>query len=74
MTAEPVFQEAWQAQAFAMATLLQQQGYVTPRERAEALGREIAAARDRGDVDDGAKRTITMTGSPRWRRRSHRRA
>ena len=54
MTAGPVFQEAWQAQAFAMATLLQEQGYVTPREWTEALGCEIAAARDRGELDDGA--------------------
>jgi len=50
----PVFQEAWQAQAFAMATLLQEEGYVTPREWTAALGREIAAARDRGEADDGA--------------------
>ncbi len=43
--AEPVFEDAWQAQAFAMATLLQQKGYVTPAEWTEALSHAIA----RGD-------------------------
>lgn len=52
--AEAVFNEAWQAQAFAMATLLQSRGYVSAREWTEALSREIAAAQERGDTDDGA--------------------
>jgi len=46
--AEPVFEEAWQAQAFAMVTALQQSGHVTPAEWAEALGAEIR----RGGDDD----------------------
>jgi len=32
MSDEPVFAEAWQAQAFAMVQALQQQGRLTPRE------------------------------------------
>ena len=50
MPDEPVFAEAWEAQAFAMATLLQQQGYVTPKEWMDALAAEIAA----GEPDDGS--------------------
>ena len=50
---EPVFREAWEAQAFAMAALLQELSYVTPKEWTEALSREIADARERGDPDDG---------------------
>lgn len=37
-----------------MATLLQERGYVSPREWMEALAGEIAAARDRGETDDGS--------------------
>lgn len=46
MTEEPVFEEAWEAQAFAMATLLQQKGLVSAQEWTEALSREIAASPD----------------------------
>jgi nitrile hydratase accessory protein len=52
MTDEPVFEEPWQAQAFAMAAMLQQQGLVTPREWMDALAGEIAAS---GEADDGAR-------------------
>ena len=55
MTPEPVFREAWEAQAFAMASLLQRRGFVTPREWTEALSHEIsAAAEERGEPDDGS--------------------
>lgn len=40
----PVFAEPWQAQAFALAVRLHEQGLFTWREWAEALGAEIAAA------------------------------
>jgi len=50
LIAEPAFQEAWEAQAFALATALQERGLVTRAEWAEALGGQIAAA---GDSDDG---------------------
>jgi nitrile hydratase accessory protein len=49
---EPVFKEAWEAQAFAMASLLQQRGLLTPREWTEALSREIVAAQERGEPED----------------------
>jgi nitrile hydratase accessory protein len=51
--ADAVFQEPWEAQAFAMATLLQDGGYVTAEEWTRALSDEIAAVRDRGETDDG---------------------
>lgn len=50
MSDEAVFHEAWEAQAFAMASLLQQRGYVTRKEWTEALSQEIAA----GAQDDGS--------------------
>lgn len=50
----PVFAEPWQAQAFAMALSLQQQGIFTWREWAETLGDEIKNARAVGDPDDGS--------------------
>ncbi|MGH6908126.1 MAG: nitrile hydratase accessory protein [Aestuariivirga sp.] len=40
---EPVFREPWEAQAFAMAVKLNEAGYFTWSEWAEALGAEIAA-------------------------------
>ena len=52
---DPVFAEAWEAQAFAMVTALQQAGHITPREWTEALSREIAAAKDQGEPDDGGQ-------------------
>lgn len=53
MTDEPVFNEAWEAQAFAIATLLQSRGYVNAGEWTEALSREIASAQEHGGTDDG---------------------
>jgi nitrile hydratase accessory protein len=40
---EPVFAEPWEAQAFAIAVALQEQGVFTATEWAEALGAELAA-------------------------------
>jgi len=49
----PVFAEPWQAQAFAMAVRLHEQGLFTWTEWAAALSREIKAARESGDPDLG---------------------
>ena len=48
----PVFAEPWQAQAFAMAVTLHEEGVFTWPEWAEFLGREIAAAGNRPDRGD----------------------
>jgi nitrile hydratase accessory protein len=49
----PVFAEPWQAQAFAMAVKLSEQGHFTWKEWAAALAAELKAAEDRGEPDDG---------------------
>jgi nitrile hydratase accessory protein len=49
----PVFREPWEAQAFALAVRLNEQGCFTWTEWASALSSEIAAARERGDPDLG---------------------
>jgi len=46
------FDEAWQAQAFALAMLLQERGLITAAEWAQRLGAEIAGA----GPEDGASR------------------
>jgi nitrile hydratase accessory protein len=51
----PVFAEPWQAQAFALAVRLSEQGYFTWREWAAALAAELKAAADRGEPDDGSR-------------------
>ena len=51
---EPVFNEPWQAQAFAMAVDLLQQGRFQWGEWSTALGEEIANARANGFADDGS--------------------
>ena len=51
----PVFPEPWQAQAFALAVKLHEAGHFTWKEWSEALGAEIAAARQRGEGDDGSR-------------------
>ena len=51
----PVFAEPWQAQAFALAVKLSEQGYFTWKEWAAALADEIKAASGRGEVDDGSR-------------------
>jgi nitrile hydratase accessory protein len=49
----PVFREPWEAQAFALAVRLQEQGLFTWDEWAQALGAEITAAQTSGDADLG---------------------
>ncbi len=51
----PVFAEPWQAQAFALAVQLSEQGHFTWKEWADALGNELAAAAARGKPDDGSQ-------------------
>jgi nitrile hydratase accessory protein len=51
----PVFKERWHAQAFAMAVSLSADGHFTWREWAAALARELKAAADRGEPDDGSR-------------------
>ena len=47
----PVFREPWEAQAFAMALALHQQGVFTWTEWAHALAMQIKAAQDAGDAE-----------------------
>ena len=49
-----MFAEPWQAQAFAMAVRLSEQGHFTWKEWAAALAAELKAAEDRGQPDDGS--------------------
>ena len=49
----PVFREPWEAQAFALAVQLHEQGLFTWDEWAQALGDEIASAQKAGDPDLG---------------------
>jgi nitrile hydratase accessory protein len=50
----PVFAEPWEAQAFALAVKLAEQGHFTWTEWAATLGDELKAAADRGEPDDGS--------------------
>lgn len=50
----PVFAEPWQAQAFALAVKLSEQGHFTWKEWAATLAEELAAAAARGEPDDGS--------------------
>jgi nitrile hydratase accessory protein len=52
---EPVFAEPWEAQAFALAVKLSEQGHFTWKEWAAALADELKAAADRGEPDDGSR-------------------
>ena len=51
----PVFAEPWQAQAFALAVELSEQGHFTWKEWARALATELTAAAERGERDDGSR-------------------
>ena len=51
----PVFRAPWEAQAFAMAVVLHERGHFTWKEWAARLAEEIAAARERGESDDGER-------------------
>lgn len=50
-----MFAEPWQAQAFALAVKLSEQGYFTWKEWSSALAEELRAAADRGEPDDGSQ-------------------
>ncbi len=49
----PVFAEPWQAQAFALTVQLHAEGAFSWSEWAQALAKELRAADDRGEPDDG---------------------
>lgn len=51
----PVFAEPWEAQAFALAVKLSEQGHFTWKEWADALAEELKAAASRGEPDDGSR-------------------
>ncbi|HEX4836057.1 MAG TPA: nitrile hydratase accessory protein [bacterium] len=51
----PVFTEPWEAQAFALAVRLSEQGHFTWKEWAAALADELRAAAVRGEADDGSR-------------------
>jgi len=51
----PVFAEPWEAQAFALAVKLSEQGHFTWKEWAAALADELKAAANRGKPDDGSR-------------------
>jgi nitrile hydratase accessory protein len=53
-TGGPVFAEPWEAQAFALAVKLSEQGHFTWKEWASTLADELKAADDRGEPDDGS--------------------
>ena len=50
-----MFAEPWEAQAFALAVKLSEQGHFTWKEWASALAEELKAAADRGEPDDGSR-------------------
>jgi nitrile hydratase accessory protein len=50
----PVFREPWEAQAFALAVKLSEQGHFTWKEWASALADELKTAADSGEPDDGS--------------------
>jgi nitrile hydratase accessory protein len=50
-----VFAEPWEAQAFALAVKLSEQGHFTWKEWTAALATEIKAAAERGEPDDGTQ-------------------
>jgi nitrile hydratase accessory protein len=51
----PVFAEPWEAQAFALAVKLSEQGHFTWKEWAAALAEELKSAANRGEPDDGSR-------------------
>ena len=50
---EPVFAQAWQARAFALALKLSERGHFTQIEWTMALARQLRNVADRGEPDDG---------------------
>ncbi len=51
----PVFEEPWQAQAFAVVVKLNEAGLVTWKEWAQCLGRVFQEAESRGEYDTGKR-------------------
>jgi len=51
----PVFRAPWEAQAFGMAVMLHERGHFAWKEWAGRLADEIAAAKARGESDDGTR-------------------
>ena len=51
---DPVFAEPWEAQSFALAVKLSEQGYFTWKEWTAALASELKAAAERGEPGDGS--------------------
>ncbi|HEY6925686.1 MAG TPA: nitrile hydratase accessory protein [Steroidobacteraceae bacterium] len=51
---EPVFAEAWQARAFALALKLAEGGHFTQSEWTTALARQLRDVVERGEADDGS--------------------
>lgn len=51
----PVFRAPWEAQAFGLTLTLFERGCFTWKEWTGHLSAEIAAARERGEVDDGSR-------------------
>ncbi|MGH2365768.1 MAG: nitrile hydratase accessory protein [Chloroflexota bacterium] len=51
---EPAFQEAWEAQAFAMTAVLRERGHLTAREWTNALSQAITASQQQGGPGDGS--------------------
>jgi nitrile hydratase accessory protein len=49
----PVFNEPWEARAFAMTLALHERGVFTWQQWADALSRQITEARSAGDADLG---------------------
>ena len=52
---DPVFAEPWQAQAFALAVKLSEEGHFAWKEWAAALTDELSAAASCGEPDDGSR-------------------
>ena len=50
----PVFEEAWQAEAFALTVRLHETGCFTWNEWAATLAAVLREVQDRGEVDDGS--------------------
>jgi nitrile hydratase accessory protein len=51
----PVFDEPWQATAFALAVRLSSEGYFTWKEWAATLAEELKVAAEHGEPDDGSR-------------------
>jgi nitrile hydratase accessory protein len=62
----PVFAEPWEAQAFALAVKLSEQGHFTWKEWTETLGGELQSASNRGEPDDGVTMSIGWQPLNAW--------